>query len=63
MERDEKTRPVVYSRPDDPLGIDPDKDFDEEARRIARDALDGRHREDVQAEVDGALRRWGISST
>ncbi|TBF89184.1 hypothetical protein [Rhizobium leguminosarum] len=60
MTKDEKPKPVVYSPPDDPLGIDTDKDFNEEARRIARDAIEGRHEEAVQAEVQAALRRWGM---
>lgn len=60
MTKDEKPKPVVHVPPDDPLGIDPDKDFDAEARRIARDAIDGRHKEAVQAEVQAARRRWGI---
>jgi hypothetical protein len=61
MTRDEKSKPVIYSPPDDPLGIDPSKDFDAEARRIARDALEGRNKEAVQSEVEAALRRWGIT--
>ncbi|ANL11961.1 MULTISPECIES: hypothetical protein [unclassified Rhizobium] len=61
MTKDEKPKPVVHRPPDDPLGIDPDKDFNEEARRIARDALEGRHQEAVQAEVEAALRRWGMT--
>lgn len=62
MTKDEKSKPVVHSPPDDPLGIDPDKDFDAEARRIARDAIDGRHSEAVQAEARVALSRWGMTS-
>jgi hypothetical protein len=61
MTRDEKSKPVVYRAPDDPLGIDPSKDFNEEARRIARDAIEGRNKEAVQSEVEAALRRWGIT--
>ncbi|WP_429819206.1 hypothetical protein [Ensifer sp. B1-9] len=63
MTKDEKPKPVVHSPPDDPLGIDPDKDFNAEARRIARDAIEGRHKEAVQAEAQAALRRWGMTST
>ncbi|MGR9293633.1 hypothetical protein ACU8OS_35295 (plasmid) [Rhizobium leguminosarum] len=55
-----KSKSVIYSPPDDPLGIDPDKDFNAEARRIARDAIEGRHQEAVQVEVEAARRRWGI---
>ncbi|WP_064831786.1 hypothetical protein [Rhizobium phaseoli] len=57
---DKKPKSVVHLPPDDPLGIDTDKDFNAEVRRIARDAIDGQHREAVQAEVDSALRRWGM---
>ncbi|MBY3575473.1 hypothetical protein HFN65_31535 [Rhizobium laguerreae] len=60
MSKDEKPKPTVYRPPDDPLGIDTDKDFNEEVLRIARDALEGRHQEAVQAEFQAALRRWGM---
>ncbi|MCY1304872.1 hypothetical protein D9M68_425730 [compost metagenome] len=59
MSKDKKSKPTIYSPPDDPLGIDPDKDFNAEVRRIARDAIVGRHQEAVREEVDRALRRWG----
>lgn len=62
MTKDDKSKRVVHSPPDDPLGIDPDKDFDAEARRIARDAIEGGHEETVQAEARAALRRWGMTS-
>ncbi|MBD9541287.1 hypothetical protein IB276_17660 [Ensifer sp. ENS04] len=63
MTKDGKSKPTIHGPPDDPLGIDLDKDFNAEARRIAHDAIDGRHREAVQAEVDRALRRWGRPRT
>ncbi|MGO7324058.1 hypothetical protein GUK30_32505 [Rhizobium leguminosarum] len=61
MSKDEKPKPTVYSPPDDPLGIDTDKDFNAEARRIARDAIEGGHKEAVEAEIAAALRRWGMT--
>ncbi|ANL87037.1 hypothetical protein [Rhizobium phaseoli] len=60
MTKDEKSKPAIYIPPDDPLGIDTDKDFSVEARRIARDALEGCHEEAVQVEVQATLRRWGM---
>ncbi|WP_283196542.1 hypothetical protein [Rhizobium sp. BT04] len=56
----DQSKSVIHSPPDDPLGIDPDKDFDAEVQRIARNAIERRHREAVQAEVQAALRRWGM---
>ncbi|MBD9541300.1 hypothetical protein IB276_17735 [Ensifer sp. ENS04] len=53
----QETMATIHSAPDDPLGIDLDKDFNAEVRRIARDA------EAVQAEVEGALRSWGRPKT
>ncbi|MBA1343924.1 hypothetical protein [Rhizobium sp. WYCCWR 11146] len=32
-----------------------------EARRIARDAIEGRHEEAVEVEIAAALRRWGMT--
>ncbi|MGH0214372.1 hypothetical protein NKY66_10705 [Sinorhizobium meliloti] len=58
MTKDEKPTPVVHCPPDDPLGIDPDKDFQAEVRRIARDAIEGRHKEAVQAELDAIRRKY-----
>ncbi|ANL42420.1 hypothetical protein [Rhizobium phaseoli] len=58
--RKDQSKSVIHSTRDDPLGIDPDKDFDAEVQRIARNAIEGRHREAVQAEVQAALRRWGM---
>lgn len=49
------------SPPDDPLGIDPGKDFNKEARRVARDAIEGRHQEAIRVEVEAAPHRWGIT--
>ncbi|NEI66540.1 hypothetical protein [Rhizobium leguminosarum] len=62
MSEDEKPKPTVYRPSDDPLGIDPDKDFNAEVRRIARDAIEGCHEEAVQREAQAALRRWGMTS-
>lgn len=62
MTKDEKSKLVVHNPPNDHLGIDPHKAFDAEARRIARDAIEGRHTEAVQAEAQAALRRWGMTS-
>ncbi|MBY3575470.1 hypothetical protein HFN65_31520 [Rhizobium laguerreae] len=61
MTKDDKPKPPIYSHPDDPLGIDTDKDFNVEAQRIARDAIEGRHEEAVELEIDAALRRWGMT--
>ncbi|WP_457813135.1 hypothetical protein [Sinorhizobium meliloti] len=61
MTKDKKSKPTIHCPPDDPLGVDPDN-FDAEARRIARDAIEGRHEEAVQVEARAAHRRWGMTS-
>lgn len=64
MKKDDKSKPVVHSPPDDPLGIDPDKDFDAEARRIARDAIERRHEKPSRWKLEprfadgGSNRSW-----
>ena len=51
MSYGEKPTPIVCRPPDDFLGIDPDKDFNEEALSTARDALEGRHRKSFRRKL------------
>ncbi|MBY5358748.1 type II toxin-antitoxin system Phd/YefM family antitoxin [Rhizobium leguminosarum] len=52
-----KSRPTLYRRPADPLGYDThDPSY---AMQMAEDALNGRHSEEIEQEIDRAMRRWG----
>lgn len=52
-----KSRPTLHKRPTDPLGYDTrDPDY---AARMAEDALSGRHSEEIEKEIHGAMNRWG----
>jgi PHD/YefM family antitoxin component YafN of YafNO toxin-antitoxin module len=53
-----RSRPTLH-RPDiDPLGYDTtDPNFE---LNVAKHALSGEHQAEIQAEVESALRRWGM---
>lgn len=54
-----KPRPTLHRPNYDPLGFDTaDPNFE---LNIARHALSGEHRAEIEAEVEGAMRRWGMN--
>lgn len=53
-----KSKPSLHRRPSDPLGYDTrDPSY---VVRMAEDALSGRHAEEIEQEIDRAMRRWGM---
>lgn len=55
-----KSRPTLHRPVADPLGYDTrDPDY---AAKVARDALNREHDVEIQHEIDGAMRRWGMRS-
>ncbi len=53
-----KSRPTLHRRPVDPLGYDTrDPSY---GVQMAEDALNGRHSEEIEQEIDRAMSRWGM---
>ncbi len=53
-----KSGPTLHRRPVDPLGYDTrDPSY---GVRMAEDALNGRHSDEIEQEIDRAMGRWGM---
>jgi hypothetical protein len=54
-----RPKPTFFRRPVDPLGYDT-SDFTKFAVTVADDAIAKNNQEEVDAEVENSLRRWGM---
>lgn len=54
-----RPKPTFFKRPADALGYDT-SDFNQFALKIAEDSIAKKHQEEIDAEIEGSLNRWGM---